>query len=66
MSRAARARQLDGVVLAFAGLARLWADAAGRALLEPLLAPLPRMVLPLSALPRGARAGRPRDRVSAR
>lgn len=45
------ARQLDGVVLAFAGLARLWADAEGRALLGALAAPLPRMVLPLSACP---------------
>jgi hydroxymethylbilane synthase len=44
-------RQLDGVVLAFAGLARLWADEAGRALLERLFAPLPRMILPLSACP---------------
>jgi hydroxymethylbilane synthase len=45
------ARQIDGVVLAFAGLARLWADQSGRALLSELLAPLPRMVLPLSACP---------------
>ncbi|MGA2562162.1 MAG: hydroxymethylbilane synthase [Steroidobacteraceae bacterium] len=47
----ASARQLDGIVLAIAGLARLWADASGRALLEALFAPLPRMVLPLSACP---------------
>jgi hydroxymethylbilane synthase len=45
------ARQLDGIVLAIAGLARLWADASGRPLLEELFAPLPRMVLPLSACP---------------
>jgi hydroxymethylbilane synthase len=45
------ARQLDGIVLAFAGLARLWADSAGRALLEQLFRPLPRMVLPLSECP---------------
>ncbi len=45
------ARQIDGVVLAFAGLARLWADESGRALLQELLVPLPRMVLPLSASP---------------
>jgi hydroxymethylbilane synthase len=45
------ARQLDGIVLAFAGLARLWGDEAGRALLEQLFSPLPRMVLPLSACP---------------
>ncbi|HEV7985719.1 MAG TPA: hydroxymethylbilane synthase [Steroidobacteraceae bacterium] len=44
-------RQLDGIVLAFAGLARLWADEAGRTLLERLLQPLPRMVLPLSVCP---------------
>jgi hydroxymethylbilane synthase len=44
-------RQLDGIVLAIAGLARLWADASGRGLLEELFAPLPRMVLPLSACP---------------
>src|SRR5665213_3411055 len=45
------ARALDGIVLAFAGLARLWADEAGRPLLERLFSPLPRMVLPLSACP---------------
>jgi hydroxymethylbilane synthase len=44
-------RQLDGIVLAIAGLARLWADGSGRMLLESLFAPLPRMVLPLSACP---------------
>ena len=44
-------RQLDGIVLAFAGLSRLWADAAGVVLLRELLAPLPRMVLPLSQCP---------------
>jgi hydroxymethylbilane synthase len=46
-------RQLDGVVLAFAGLARLWQDetfGAGK-LLRELLAGLPRMVLPLSSCP---------------
>jgi len=45
------ARQLDGIVIAFAGLSRLWADDSARAVLEPLLAPLPRMVLPLSQCP---------------
>jgi hydroxymethylbilane synthase len=44
------ARQLDGVVLAFAGVARLWADEASRAQIAALLA-VPRMVLPLSACP---------------
>jgi hydroxymethylbilane synthase len=45
------ARQLDGIVLAFSGLSRLWSDAAGNVLLRELLAPLPRMVLPLSQCP---------------
>lgn len=45
------ARHLDGIVLAFAGLARLWDDEAGRGLLEQLFSPLPRMVLPLSSCP---------------
>jgi hydroxymethylbilane synthase len=45
------ARHLDGIVLAFAGLARLWADDAGLQLLRELFAPLPRMLLPLSACP---------------
>ena len=46
-------RQLDGVVLALAGLARLGADESvgGRALVEGLLAGLPRMLLPLTACP---------------
>jgi hydroxymethylbilane synthase len=44
-------RHLDGTVLAFAGLARLWADPAGMALLGRLFSGLPRMVLPLSACP---------------
>ena len=46
------ARQLDGVVLAFAGLSRLWQDpAGGHALLQELLAGLPRMLIPLTACP---------------
>jgi len=45
------ARQLDGVVLAFAGLARLWADEAARPQLQGLLAGLPRMIVPLSVCP---------------
>ena len=45
------ARQLDGVVLAFAGIARLWAEPAMREMAEELLAGMPRMVLPLSACP---------------
>ncbi len=44
-------RQLDGIVLAVAGLMRLWADQAGQELLARLFAPLPRMLLPLSACP---------------
>ncbi|HEX9472882.1 MAG TPA: hydroxymethylbilane synthase [Steroidobacteraceae bacterium] len=46
-------RQLDGVILAFAGLSRLWQDqAVGAAtLLRELLAGLPRMLLPLTLCP---------------
>ena len=46
-------RQLDGVVLAFAGLARLWQDEAvgAGAILRELLDGLPRMVLPLTLCP---------------
>jgi hydroxymethylbilane synthase len=46
-------RQLDGVVLAFAGLSRLWQDEAvgAGAILRELLPGLPRMVLPLDACP---------------
>jgi hydroxymethylbilane synthase len=45
------ARQLDGVVLAFAGIARLWDEPSARAMALELLSGLPRMVLPLSACP---------------
>ncbi|HLK70360.1 MAG TPA: hydroxymethylbilane synthase [Steroidobacteraceae bacterium] len=44
-------RQLDGVVLAFAGLARLFADEGTRAALQSLLRGLPRMIVPLSVCP---------------
>jgi hydroxymethylbilane synthase len=46
-------RQLDGVVLAFAGLARLWQDESvgAAAVLRELLAGLPRMLLPLTLCP---------------
>jgi hydroxymethylbilane synthase len=46
-------RQLDGVVLAFAGLARLWQDQAvgAGAILRELLHGLPRMVLPVDLCP---------------
>jgi len=46
-------RQLDGVILAFAGLSRLWQDEAvgAAALLHELLAGLPRMLLPLTLCP---------------
>lgn len=44
-------RQLDGVVLAFAGIARLWAEASTRPVAVELLTGMPRMVLPLSACP---------------
>jgi hydroxymethylbilane synthase len=43
--------KIDGVVLAFAGLIRLWADAEGNAALYPLLAGLRWMVLPLKESP---------------
>lgn len=42
---------LDGIVLALAGLARLWGDAAGRRAIEPLLSTARWLVLPLSACP---------------
>ena len=42
---------LDGVVLALAGLNRLWRDPDGHATIAPLLADARRMVLPLSACP---------------
>jgi hydroxymethylbilane synthase len=46
------ARQLDGIVLALAGMSRLWQDtAAGRPLLQELLSGLPRLLLPLTACP---------------
>ncbi|HEX9138692.1 MAG TPA: hypothetical protein VF848_02810, partial [Steroidobacteraceae bacterium] len=46
-------RHMDGVILALAGIARLWRDESmgGRALLEGLLAGLPRMILPLTQCP---------------
>ena len=46
-------RQLDGVILAFAGLSRLWQDEAvgAAAVLRELLAGLPRMLLPLTLCP---------------
>ena len=44
-------RHMDGVILALAGVARLWRDEGGRALLEGLLAGLPRMILPLTLCP---------------
>jgi len=44
-------RHLDAVVLAFAGLIRLWADPAGRAELEKLLSGVRWMILPLRECP---------------
>ena len=46
-------RQLDGVILAFAGVARLWQDESvgAGAILRELLTGLPRMVLPLTLCP---------------
>ncbi|MDP7093624.1 MAG: hydroxymethylbilane synthase [Gammaproteobacteria bacterium] len=48
---------LDGVVLALAGLARLWQDADGHAAIAPLLADAMWMVLPLSECPTAAGQG---------
>lgn len=48
--RAARGA-LDGVVLALAGIERLWMDPDGRRILEPLLAGALWMVLPLTECP---------------
>jgi hydroxymethylbilane synthase len=42
---------LDGVVLALAGLARLWGDRDGHSCIAPLLADTRLMVLPLGACP---------------
>ena len=44
-------KQLDGVVLAFAGLIRLWADSAGQSELRQLLSGVRWMVLPLDENP---------------
>lgn len=51
------AEALDGVVLALAGLARLWNDPAGRAIVEPLLSDVRWMVLPLTKCPAAAGQG---------
>lgn len=48
---------LDGVVLALAGLARLWNDPAGRAAVAPLLDDVRWMVLPLTKCPAAAGQG---------
>ncbi|MFW2403308.1 MAG: hydroxymethylbilane synthase [Gammaproteobacteria bacterium] len=48
---AAEPEALDGVVLALAGLERLWRDQDGRRSLQPHLADARWMVLPLSACP---------------
>lgn len=45
------ARYLDGVVLAFAGLIRLWRDPVGRAELQKLLMGCRWMILPLTECP---------------
>ncbi len=48
---------LDGVVLALAGLARLWNDPAGRAVVLPLLTGVRWMVLPVTRCPAAAGQG---------
>jgi hydroxymethylbilane synthase len=53
----AEADRLDGVVLALAGLARLWADPAGRAAIAPLLTEARWMILPLETCPTAAGQG---------
>ena len=53
----AAADGLDGVVLALAGLARLWNDPDGRKALDPLLADCRWMVLPLTRCPAAAGQG---------
>jgi hydroxymethylbilane synthase len=50
-------KHLDGVVLAFAGLIRLWADEKGRAELKKLLSGVRWMVLPLKECPAAAAQG---------
>ncbi|MGE4232862.1 MAG: hydroxymethylbilane synthase [Bacteriovoracia bacterium] len=50
-------RYLDGVVLAFAGLIRLWADRNGRLALTDLLKNVKWMVLPLEQNPTAAAQG---------
>ena len=45
------AQQLDGVVLAMAGLSRLWSDPSGRGRLSGLLENVLWMILPLSVCP---------------
>jgi hydroxymethylbilane synthase len=47
----AGAEQIDAVVLALAGLQRLWQDSAGREALNPLLNDARWMILPPSAVP---------------
>ncbi len=47
----------DGVVLALAGLARLWSDSDARCVLEPLLTERRWMVLPLAECPPAAGQG---------
>jgi hydroxymethylbilane synthase len=51
------ADSVDGVVLALAGLARLWNDPASRELLAPLLTGVRWMVLPLATCPAAAGQG---------
>jgi len=51
ISKGAQAEQLDGVVLALAGLQRLWQDKAGRAAIEPFLAQARWMIMPPSEAP---------------
>jgi hydroxymethylbilane synthase len=51
LEEVAHERYLDGVVLAFAGLIRLWANEKARAEMAPMLARIRWMVLPLRECP---------------
>ena len=65
-SRKALAKQLDAVILAFAGLIRLWNDEKGREELRRLLQGVRWMVLPLEGMSRSSGARRACDRMPSR
>jgi hydroxymethylbilane synthase len=57
ISVSAGSNRLDGVVLALAGLARLWQDPAGQTAIAPLLKAARWMILPLETCPAAAGQG---------